>query len=877
MGSKEHSAHQHLGDFSLELFRFPQLKESLDQLQKTDFLKLSDRKKTEKINALLLSLIQEVPSPCFLLAAVNEFIHAVNQRSWLETYSFSYFELWLNVFSGLTPDENYFVRAKIMGRFVPRETYQILFPIGMGKKHPGSHYVTAHSSPDLDTTVASFWGWIDAFSARVGEGLHIWNVPGGPPESQVEIQSLFYGFLGSKCFDHFAKTRTSLALSAVDLLTQEGVVNKVMAESTQSLEYDKKQKAVILVDEEGNYLADWRHLDVEGVRKVTTLLSGCIRWFSSHFQRQLIAFFSSPVVTKEAALKGVEALFALRFEEMEPVKGYTDKQKKHVEACLIKVLGVSQGWKATAGEFWQAMEKLFLPEFKTFKKVLDALPGSSLFQANGQLIENRPEIFSHLEKIMTSLEEAIQALRIYLDHLGTALMIKKEVFGYPPQTVSSRTEVEEIRSKIGPLSYITVVTTDSQGNQFALGVIPSTEIFKPVLGTVSLRDFCNREETKIPSYFEVISVVDHHKSSLNTLSAATVCIADAQSANVLTAEIAFELNDPYSLSGCSIAGIKEQLVELQGNLSDFSCHRILNRILQKHVIVGRKDRYFVDPSREYLEYIHYLYAILDDTDLLSKLSYRDVVCIASLLNRLKTIQCKKETEVISLEDLPRDEKFVSTAAKRILQNEEMYSLYKKIYSLKELSIEEMLRLCIQDKPSSVFADTKVQNGCCRVGQTKLFVKNVSFYQSKAQEVRSLWYKDAKAFYEERKECDLHMHMISTVPGADDVYQGHEGNYSHQDELWFWIPMEEQAIEHLKTFLNNFRNSPAAIKYPMEVEFLGGNAKELEKIFKESFLPVAKRETEKKDVDKTSLPVAILRYKAGLLNSRKAMISPYLPK
>ncbi len=293
------------------------------------------------------------------------------------------------------------------------------------------------------------------------------------------------------------------------------------------------------------------------------------------------------------------------------------------------------------------------------------------------------------------------------------------------------------------------------------------------------------------------------------------------------------------------------------------------------MIHERKEKFFVDPDREYLEYLHYLYAILDDTDLLSKLSYRDVVCIASLLNRLKTIQCKKEMEVISLEDLPRDEKFVSSAGKRILQNEEMYSLYKKIYSLKEESIEEALHLCIKGQASSVFADTKVQNGCCRVGQTKLFAKNFPFYTSKAHEVRSLWCAAAASFYAERKECDLHMHMISTVPGAEDVYAGNEGAYGHQDELWFWIPMEEQAIEHLKTFLNAFKNSPAVMNHPMEVEFLGDNKKEVEKIFKESFLPVTKKETERRE--NTSLPVAILRYKAGLLNSRKAMISPYLPK
>src|SRR3989339_204892 len=280
--SKEHSLGQKLGEFSLKLSQFPHLQEKLDQFQTENSLKVSERVLIQKVHELLLECIQSVPAPCFLLGAVNEFILSVNTRRWLKNYSFAKFELWLNIFSGLTAQENYLVRSKIVGRFIPRDAYQSLFPIGMGKKHLGSHYVTAYSSPDLDTTVASFWGWVDAFAARVGEGLHIWNIPGGPPESQVEIQSLFYELLGPKCFDHFAKTRDSLALSAVDLLTRKGVEEKIVQESVQALDYEKKHKAVILIDKEGNYLADWRQLDVEGVRKVTTLLSGCVRWFSSY-------------------------------------------------------------------------------------------------------------------------------------------------------------------------------------------------------------------------------------------------------------------------------------------------------------------------------------------------------------------------------------------------------------------------------------------------------------------------------------------------------------------------------------------------------------------------------------------------------------------
>ena len=47
----------------------------------------------------------------------------------------------------------------------------------------------------------------------------------------------------------------------------------------------------------------------------------------------------------------------------------------------------------------------------------------------------------------------------------------------------------------------------------------------------------------IPSYLEVISVIDHHKSALNTFAPPVAIIADAQSCNTLVAQKAFEIND----------------------------------------------------------------------------------------------------------------------------------------------------------------------------------------------------------------------------------------------------------------------------------------------------------------------------------------------
>ncbi len=67
--------------------------------------------------------------------------------------------------------------------------------------------------------------------------------------------------------------------------------------------------------------------------------------------------------------------------------------------------------------------------------------------------------------------------------------------------------------------------------------------------------------------------------------------------------------------------------------------------------------------------------------------------------------------------------------------------------------------------------------------------------------------------------------------------------------------------------------PQIQKDGLAVEFYGEKAKEYEQIFKESFLPIPRKTVS----DKKGLPIAVLKYKAGLINSRKAMISPYLPK
>jgi len=869
---------KHLGDFVLSPFHFEGLDQVVAPFLEASYSALNHKQKSEKVNRALLELIQEAPEGMFLLVAVLEYIDLIQKDDLLINYTFASFELWLNQFSGLSEEENYEIRTKIVGKGVPRDEYQLLFPIGMGKRHPGSHFVTAHASPDLDTTVASFWGWVDAFAAQVAQGVHIWNVPGGPPETSIEVTLLFQHIFGQNVFKHLAKARSTLGLSSLELMSQRGVLKQKTDQSSLSIDHERTQKAVILIDEEGYYLGDWRSIDVEGVRQVILIVNNALRWLENHLHIKIISLFAKKVLTLKDIAPFVEEVLKIQIGESGTTEELTEKQKRHMEGYLSKVLKVEKGMEASLSEFAEAMKGHGLYDFTDFLDRIQSLSDSGLFDEKGNLIENRSKIFHHLEEIIAVLDRAIHSFRLYTERLKVALDIKTQVFGYLPQVVSYRADVSELKSKMGNYPYLTVTSTDEEGKMIPLGVIRSRELQQPILGTVTLRDFCNRDETKIPSYFEVISVIDHHKSVLNTSSAPVAYISDAQSSNAVVAELAFTINDKYSTGGMSLAEIEEQLKGIDRGSPTKKENRILRRLLQRWSIASEQQRdpgrYFIDPLREFIEYLHFLYAIIDDTDLLTKVSRRDVECVAHLLNRLKSLMEGKEVEIIDFDDIEQSETFVHSAASRILQHPDMYSLYRKIYLAKEQLIEENFALEAAEKESDLFVDTKIQNGCCRVGQMKMFAKNYKAFTEHEDSLRQHWANKALEFYVDRREVDMHLQMVSTIAGADDLYAGSESSYSHKDQLWIWVPMTDLSIEHLKQFLNEFRSSPQIVRYQEEIEvtLLGKEAKELQKIFKESFLSVSHHRKDEEGV----VSMAVISYPAGAVNSRKAMVSPYLP-
>lgn len=782
-----------LGQFSPTVQTFA----AADSLLSQSFKKLSNRKRFDAVNNALLQCIRDEAEPCFLLPAVIDFITRVNSKKiLLEPYRMQNFEFWLNHYSNCTAEENSHIRSKIVGKKLPREEYQCFFPIGMNKTLTGSHFVAAHLSPDVDTTIASFWGWVDAFGARVGSGVHTWALPGQITDSHLKMlfQTLFKGDI----FTTIAKETPNLSLTALDLVSKKG-------------------SKVIIVDDKGNYKGDLRPSDTVAVNQVTEAFYSLVRWFEHTLYYRLISAYANGYrgnVFKE--------LLETELSESDAAKEFTDLQKSYVDLFVKDVLHLKD---ETFKELFHTLN-IKLPEYTYVEE----------------------NVFKHLEVLFRAVADASAACRTYLERLDILLAIKEKVLGIGPLFITLKSDVEEIRSKMASHDYLTVAIPEEDDNWFAVGIVSSADVNRKVLGTVSLRDFSSEQETKMAPYLEVVSVIDHHKSDIKTSSASTIIVGDAQSANTLVAEQVLKLNERYSLLGMSQKAIEKEKNSLQARAKTVDELKRLQRLLQLSVNANRQDGYYIHPMREYSEYLFFLLAILDDTDLLTKVSKRDLDVVAKLLNRMKSIATQSEIEILSEDNLDK-----------ILQNEDMHSLYKNIYAHKEKEVEENL------EKLTTFADTKEQNRCAEVGQTKLFSTNIASFQKHREKLQKEWLRRSKSNFEKKPHIDLYMQMITTIATADEVHQAQAPLWKHQDELWIWIPPTQTATEHLVSFLGAFSASQTAA-FTVEVA-----NREADLLFSQNF-PQASRIL-KKDL----LPFAILHYKAGLLNSRKALITPYLPR
>lgn len=862
-----------LADFKFSFETFPNLEEAFKALLTPDFKKKVDSQKELEINELLLQYLKKTKSPCFLLPATLHFLEKVETLGLLKEYTLESFEFWLNQASNLSDQEQALIRAKISGRFLPREAYQAFFPVGSKKRFLGSHTVTGHGSPDLDTTVASFWGWLDAFSARLSDGQHLWNVPPGGILETLEAAPLTT-YLGKPLFKFCSQNRSSLALSAADLATQKNLLKKSLKDSTLDSEHVRHKHACMIVDKGGFFLGDLRTADYEGIRQIQALLTHCLMGFEKVFHSQFIALFAQDKV------KGAEIASCLKELFNQPLKKCLDTHNlsaqyvSHFEAYLTQILELEKGLEASVTELSEGLKKhSYLGLFQFKQSVKKAFDQAKLYDVEGYLALSSPQIFNILNKIIHELDELLSHLQSFSEGMTTALEIKSKVFKFSPRYVFKSTSIEELRSKMSVFHHLSLVSPNSDGTLWPLGIIKLEDLKEPILGTVSLRDFSNRDEVKIASYLEIISVVDHHKIDLKTKIAPVIITGDVQSCNVLLAEKNFEINDRYPLSTAPSSPLSEQLQKLQQQKSPSSI-RLRQRLLKAQLAKEHAAPYFVDKNRAFLEYLSYLHAIIDDTDLFSKMTPRDVHCVIELMNRLKSIQLQREVEIIEVHSLEREEDFIKKAVKRIVQHPDMYSLYSQIFEEKEAKIDQSILEAAKGQSFELFSDVKEQNGCCRIGQTKIFSTNASNLSKNRHKLLSVWLDKAQEVYENNPSIDLHIHMLSTIPNASEVYEGHPPAYLHQDALWIWTAPTKQALEHLANFIGAFHRFKEPVAHTIHYECLDPKTEEsLRSLFQHRFKEAQGAEKMK---GQKKMPVTILSFEAGTLNSRKAHITPFLP-
>lgn len=834
-----------LGAYPLAYTPFDDLDTLFESFQKPSFQKLSNRKKFDQVNRTLLKKIEEANEPCFLLAASLDFIDRVNREKLLrEPLTMTQWEFWLNHFSQLSDDENLNIRCKIVGKKLPRSVYQAFFPIGMGKMFAGSHFVAAHLSPDVDTTIASFWGWVDAFGCRVASGTHQWSLPGIAPEDYSK--HLFYTLFGSQVFDLLVRKTPNLTLTALDLVTNKEILKAHAFSQSHSIALGRP---VIVVDEAGHFVGDWRPQDAEPVRQTTSYFQRLVRWLENAIHFKFIRALSEEKVAPDLIRTSLMAAFDMTLGESEPVLELSEKQKRELDSLLKNVLELATGLQATFLELAKSLEtKAGAP--------IDALLKSvSYFDAS----KNRANVFKQLDKIFCDLDHAIQCARSWIDRFDVLIAIKHKVLDLAAPYVTLNSDVEEIRTKMANFEYLPVLIPEERGASFPVGVVFAKDLKRQNLGTVSLRDFSSENETKMASYLEIISIIDHHKSDIATSSASMIAVADVQSANTLVAELLLKINDAYSTQG-----IEERTIDLAIDKANCTLPE-LSRLIDIKMNYRHAGSYFIHPQREFAEYLLLLCAILDDTDLLTKVSQRDLECVVKLLNRMRSLTSKSVQEILSLDDISQNADFIKLARQRILQNAALYSLYKKSHAFKEQEVTRNLTTL------NIFGDTKEQNGCARVGQIKIFSSNLTLFEETKPKLLQEWLSSSKQVFDTRREIDLHMMMTSTLLSADEVYQAKSKKWTHKDELWIYIPMTQSSIEHLVYFLNSFQAMSIIQNSQIEVDLLGSNAQILEQIFIQNF-PKASRH-----INNSGMPVTIIRYKAGLLNSRKAYITPNLPR
>ncbi len=513
-------------EFSQELYK---------EIEGSHFRTLTLFAKHDKLSRTLFEALSRHSEPAFLLPQLVSFIARV--RKAVPTYHLASFEFWMNQTSDFSEEEKMDVRAKIVGKKVPRGEYQSWFPIGSGAKFAGSHYAYAHISPDVDTTVASFFCFLSAFGAKVGTQQHHWVIPGGPPKGSIEMDHLFREIFGRDVFTFLSQADSKFYSTSLDHISHSNIIYKELHQSTYDMDHNGINEAVIIVDKEGAYLGDWRSTDVDLVRSILSRFLAMLIEVQNRLFAEMISLFAKKDVHGDATRELVAHCLSTQFSASHASRGLSEKARGLLNLFMRDVLGLKRGYGASVGEFLQVFG---VYGYEKFEKKLEELKGA-----------RREDLFEKLEGAVLANNAAFMQFSNKMESFEIALLIKHRVLKLTPHYLSHLAQYDEIREKIGAYDHLTVNYTEGE-KLYPLGVIYRETIFKKSVASASWNDFSNPDEVDFREEVQLISYLDHHKSEVKTTKPVLGIVKDAQSSNSITANLHFQTNDKYSTGGMTL-------------------------------------------------------------------------------------------------------------------------------------------------------------------------------------------------------------------------------------------------------------------------------------------------------------------------------------
>lgn len=792
---------------------------------------------------LLLLRLQRIAEPAYLLPECLLFFRLYNEIVEPRApFGMAHFELWLNGCAQLSDADQGKIRGKISGRRLPQTAYQTLFPVG--SRLTGSHLISAHTCPDLDTSIASFWHWVDAFAARTSTSLHVWNLPGGAlaPQDQIAF------WRSTACMPSAARTAKRLSLCALELAEAGDLIEIGGHRDVRLLRKLDSEALIAVTGMGGIYLGAWRDGDRGRVGAFARFIERCL----------IVAMRALWQRLAKRARQGplIDSLLNEPLQDYVRPTSFCGRDRKNC-ARLWRLLPLASKWRTPLRQFLQShLETAVCPESE--RQVLSSLSAG----------DSRD-----WRRFLRIARRACHNLALYL-------RIRERVLRDPSTHALSSDTVKQVRQKLGDQSAIMVVHPTGGGLVEALGIARAERLRRFPLGHVSLCDVSDGGDVVMESHLSLISCFDHHRPNLQTREVATIEIADVQSCNTLMGERALAIGKKFGTEGQSHRAVDGQIEILMRNPHQLACPAKRGEFARALRLKGAlnccKGEWFVHPGREFAQLRSYLVAILDDTDLLSRVSARDVLCAVRLFNRLQSLARPDCAEAICCEDLTGDVDEIAMLTRRLVDQPALQVLMREYCKVRAECIDRAMRISAGKKrvcsALSWFADTK-RDRHFRVGQSKMLIDNIALFSELRSALLEQWLIAAQRASQRNGALRVHLHMCSTVRAEEGAGGKLSREFSHRDQLWFWIPPTRASRNQLIDFLRGFRKAPALRGQDLELELVSGDSnRDWQGLFEENFSPCGRASVKELTLCQS---MAILHLRAGSLNSRKESITPYL--